>query len=217
MIEIEELLLKKLPEYHQWKQRVTDLSPSCHWEDFSLSDEKACEKCKQNGTECEDKETAKFTVRNTVVFSINLENYLMEYARHYKLVQGCKCDFLHLDALNKYFVLNELTCSIEKYVNPFINSKGTQDGKREHARKQLHNIIHLLMQVAEIQAYISSFTEKIGLFSWKIPSSRTNTAEEAMNIFMQPQQLVRNITILSEMNQGFKFVQQIYPQTFIFD
>ena len=217
MMDIEELLIKKLPEFYRWRQWVTNLTPICHWEDFSLSDDIACEQCKKNGMECDEKETAKFSVRNTVVHSFDLENYLMEYARHYQLARSCKCDFLHVDVLYKYFVLNELTCSIEKYVDPYTNSKGTQDGKREHARKQLNNVINLLIQVDDLKTFIATFSEKIGLFSWRIPSSQTNAAEKAMNLFMQPQQLVGNITIISEMNQGFKFVQQIYPYSFKFD
>ena len=125
--------------------------------------------------------------------------------------------FIHLDCCNNRFVLNELTCTKEEYVNPFVNSKGENDGKREKARKQLNSVISLLNEVKEIENYISAFREKIGLFSWKIPTADSNDAEKAMGMFMQPQRLVGNITVLADLEHGFKFVQQLYPTAFVFN
>lgn len=216
-MELDKLLLEKLPETYKWKKRVATIQSQTYWDDFALNDDKACSECVKRGMECQEKEVAKFSVINTVVISYSLEDYLKEYAKHYKIAQGSVCDFLHLDALCKRFVLNEMTCTKEEYVNPFDNYKGHNDGKREKARRQLNSVIDLFIHVKEMDDYISKFTEKIGLFSWRIPASVSNNAEKSMNIFMKPQQIVGDITTLSDINAGFKFVQQIYPCIFTFD
>ena len=216
-MELDELLLEKLPEVYNWKKRVATIESCTHWEDFGLFDEKACVECIKRGMHCDEKEVAKFLVADTVVITYLLEDYLKEYARHYKMAQRSVCDFLHVDVQYKRFVLNEMTCSKEEYVEPFDNERGHNDGKREKARKQFNRVIDLLIQVKEIDGYISSFTEKIGLFSWKIPTSDYNSAEQSMNVFMKPQKIVGNITVLSDLTAGFKFVQQIYPNPFVFD
>ena len=215
-MELEYLLLDVLPNTYQWKKRVSKLETQTYWEDFELNDEKACESCINKGKQCEEKVVANFKVDATTVLSCQLENYLKEYARYHKMAQGSVCDFLHVDCSYGKFVLNELTCTKKEYVEPYINSKGQNEGKREKARKQLNQVISLLSGVNEIVAYMKMFDERIGLFSWKIPTEDSDNAEKSMGIFMQPQRVVGNITTMSELNNGFKFVQQIYPVVFMF-
>lgn len=215
-MDLEKLLFEVLPDTFGWKRYVTALECNVHAVDFRLMDENACIQCEKRGIPCEEKEVALFSVDGTEVLTYNMESYLNQYASHYKKAKGCRCDFLHLDTQRNYFVLNELTCSAEKYVDPYVNSSGQQDGKREKARRQINAVIGLLMEVKELESYIESFSQKIGLFSWRIPNSNTNEAENAMNMFMQPQQAVENITTLSNLNGGFQFVQQIYPSQFKF-
>lgn len=215
-MELEELLLNTLPTTYHWRKRMDALESQTYWEDFQLNDKKACDNCANLGKECEDKVVANFIVNNTVVITYQLEDYFKEYARFYKKAQGNVCDFVHINASYQQFVLNELTCTKEEYVDPYVNSKGQNDGKREKARQQFNHIISLLTDVKEITNYISLFHERIGLFSWKIPSAASNDAEKSMGMFMQPQQSVGNISVLSNLNNNFKFVQQIYPTAFVF-
>ena len=214
---IESFLIEELPDANRWKRKVTSLDCVCYTEDFQLFDEKACCKCQDtSNTSCGEKAVAKFKVKDTVVLSYGLEDYLLAYGR-YKKAQGSKCDFLHIDAQEKRFVLNELTCSIEKYVDPFTNTKGSQEGKRAHAKKQMVNVIQLFAELPSLKDYMLSFLERIALFSWRIPGEPINKAEESMATFLQPQQWVSNITLLESMPHDFKFIQQIYPSTFVFD
>lgn len=210
---IEKILLEELPAANNWKQKVTSLASVCYTKDFQLFDGKACGQCLNK---CEGKSVARFAVKGTVVLSYAFEDYLLAYGR-YKKAQGCKCDFLHIDAKEKYFVLNELTCSVKEYVEPFVNTRGPQDGKRIHAKKQMSNVLHLFAELSSFNEYISAFCEKIALFSWRIPGEPINKAEESMAVFLQPQQCVSDITLLDTMENEFKFVQQIYPSVFVFD
>lgn len=215
-MELEKLLLEVLPDTLGWKRRITNMEVRQHTADFVLTDDKACMQCESRGMSCDEKVVALYSVNNAEVKTYDIETYLTTYAKFYQKAKGCRCDYLHIDTSKKHFVLNELTCSAEKYVDPFENSKGLQDGKREKARKQMNTVIELMMEVEELKAYIHSYAQNIGLFSWKIPESKANDAERAMNLFMQPQQTVGNITILSSIDGGFKFMQQIYPSQFKF-
>lgn len=213
---IEKILIEELPSVNRWKRKKESLDFNCYTEDFDLFDEKACHECMLKGFGCTDKSVARFSIKETAVFTYSLEEYLLAYCR-YKKAQGCKCDFLHIDAQEKRFVLNELTCSAEKYVNPFSNTKGLQDGKRIHAKNQMTNVIQLFSELVSFKEYVSTFSERIALFSWRIPGEPVNEAEKSMSVFLQPQQLVSDITVMDTMDYEFKFVQQIYPSVFVFD
>lgn len=216
-MDLESLLLEVLPDTFGWRKRVSTLNSRLHSMDFALTDNNACTQCEVRGNSCEEKEVAKFSVNGTEVVTYDIEGYLNQYANHYKKAKGSRCDYLHIDTSQKYFVLNELTCTAEEYVNPYTNSSGPQDGKREKARRQINAVIGLLMSVKELDSFINSHPRKIGLFSWRIPTSTANEAETAMNMFMQPQQAVEDITTLSNIDGGFEFIQQIYPCRFVFD
>lgn len=212
MTSMEKLLLDVLPQHNGWKNYVGALTVMTNKLPFTLYDAIACKACGDKNMHCGNEEVAKFSVTgDNEVVSIAIEEYLMAYAKHYKKAQGCKCDYLHYDNGGTRMVLNELTCSQEKYVNPFQNQRGRQDGKRIHTMTQMGNILELLMEVPDIEAFVNGFTIKHCLFSWRIPERKVNIAERAMNAFMAPQRNVANITIMTPMSSGFLFVQQIYP------
>ncbi len=212
MTSMENLLLDVLPQHNGWKRYVETLSVVKNRLPFTLCDTVACRACGDRNMHCGNQEVARFSMTgDNEVISVGIEEYLMEYAKHYKKAQGCKCDYLHYDNGGTRVVLNELTCSQEKFVNPYQNQMGRQDGKRIHAMKQMDNVVGLLMEVPNIAALVNGFTDKHCLFSWRIPERNVNVAEQAMNAFMAPQRNVANITIMNPMNSGFLFVQQIYP------
>lgn len=212
MTSMENLLLDVLPQHNGWKRYVETLSVVKNRLPFTLCDTVACRACGDRNMHCGNQEVARFSMTgDNEVISVGIEEYLMEYAKHYKKAQGCKCDYLHYDNGGTRVVLNELTCSQEKFVNPYQNQMGRQDGKRIHAMKQMDNVVGLLMEVPNIAALVNGFTDKHCLFSWRIPERDVNVAEQAMNAFMAPQRNVANITIMNPMNSGFLFVQQIYP------
>jgi hypothetical protein len=212
MTSMENLLLDVLPQHNGWKRYVHALTVATNRLSLTLSDTVACKACGERNRHCGNEEVARFSMTgDNEVMSVAIEEYLMAYAKHYQKAQGCKCDYLHYDNGGTRVVLNELTCSQEKFVNPYQNQMGRQDGKRIHAMKQMDNVVGLLMEVPNIAALVNGFTDKHCLFSWRIPERNVNVAEQAMNAFMAPQRNVANITIMNPMNSGFLFVQQIYP------
>ena len=212
MTSIENLLLDILPQHNGWNKYVNTLSGVTNKLPFALSDTIACKACGEKNMHCGNEEIARFIVADgDEIVSIAIEEYLMAYAKHYKKAQGCKCDYLHYNKNKACIVLNELTCSLEKFVNPYYNQKGKQDGKRIHAMKQMDNVVVQLTAVPDIKTFIHEFTVKHCLFSWRIPERNINIAERAMNTFMAPQRNVANITITTPLSNNFLFVQQIYP------
>ena len=71
-----------------------------------------------------------------------------------------KCDLIVYDNDNKYFLLNELTNSHPKYVEPYSNDKGNKPGKRQKAIDQLLSSLTLVKNVPEILDFINLYTNK---------------------------------------------------------
>ena len=81
----------------------------------------------------------------------------------------------------------------------------------------MEEVAKLLNRVPAIKSYIDAFGDKIALFSWRDPllgESTTNVAEESMQTFGLPLNLISNIKTLEELDNGFTFVQQLYPAVY---
>lgn len=220
--ELENLFLNVLPVYYGWTKKVDTIATMWHIGAFVFHDEKACNQCVVKGNECNSHEVAKYESENEVC-SVDIEAYLDVYARSYKLVRGVRCDFLHFDMNNEKFVLNELTCSRKKFVEPYTNSKGVKEGKREHARRQMENVACILCNVPELNECIQGFKQRVALFSWRnrskeetIKTEKVTKAEEAMSLFLEPLETVADIREMADLSNNFRFVQQLYPAPFIF-
>ena len=218
--DIKQLLLNELPDHFSLIHRATagDLNLQEHQnEEFSLCDEKACTACKNKGMQsCTTQEVAKYHAGTSNVLTIDIETVLAKY-NGYDGLRNNRCDLLHVDTDLSKFVLNELTCTKPKYVEPFDNTSGHQDGKRNKAQKQMEEVAKLLIEVPAIQSYIKTFNERIALFSWRDPSQDekpANIAEQSMEQFGLPLQYISNITTLKVLNNGFKLVQQLYPSIY---
>src|SRR5574344_565512 len=218
--DIEQLLVEELPSHFGLTHRVlaADLNMQEHQnEDFSFNDKKACRNCIQNNRKsCTIQEVAKFHVGTNKVLTIDIENVLTIYSKSKSIIKE-RCDLLHVTENLSKFVLNELTCSNAKYVEPYDNTRRHQKGKRDKAQKQMEEVAKLLNRVPAIKSYIDAFGEKIALFSWRDPllgESTTNVAEESMQTFGLPLNLISNIKTLEELDNGFTFVQQLYPAVY---
>ena len=92
LVSIENFLIEELPSFNRWKRKMESLNVECHTENFGICDEKACQACCEKGTsQCTERFVARFAVKETVVLSYSLEDYLLAYSRYQK-AQGCKCD-----------------------------------------------------------------------------------------------------------------------------
>ena len=220
VFDIKQLLLNELPVHFGLTHKATagDLNLQEHQnEDFSFCDKKACTACKNKGMQsCTTLEVAKYHAGTSKVLTIDIETVLAKY-NGYDGLRNNRCDLLHVDTDLSKFVLNELTCTKPKYVEPFDNTSGHQDGKRNKAQKQMEEVAKLLIEVPAIQSYIKTFNERIALFSWRDPSQDekpANIAEQSMEQFGLPLQFISNITTLDVLDNGFKFVQQLYPSVY---
>jgi hypothetical protein len=218
---IENLLLDDFPVHFNIlpKASINDLNVQEHQnEEFSINDDKACKMCeKQNRRSCITKEVAKFKAGIDKVLTIDVETFLLQYDGSTRL-RNLKCDLLHVDSGFGQFVLNELTCTIPEYVNPYDNTSGHHDGKRIKAQLQLTTVADLFLSIPNIASYIAAFDKKVALFSWRNPlqeDTPTNIAEESMQLFGLPDQAISNITTISTLRNGFTFVQQLYPSVYL--
>ena len=82
-----------------------------------------------------------------------------------------KCDLIVYTDSPQYFLLNELTDTLPKYVDSFINSYGLQQGKREKAISQLKSSLFDLMAVSTIRTFSDGFDEKRCCFFNKKPNA----------------------------------------------
>jgi len=82
-----------------------------------------------------------------------------------------KCDLIVYTDSSEYFLLNELTDSLAKYVEPFLNSNGHQQGKRIKAISQLKSSLIDLITVLTIKTFIDKFKEKRCCFFNKKPNT----------------------------------------------
>lgn len=221
-LDIVQLLVNDLPDHYRLIHRATeaDLIVEEHANEvFVLNDNTSCNACEERGTRsCKDKEVARMDATSARVYSIDIENFLLRYNRS-KRLNGVKCDYLHIDESMSKMVFNELTCTKQKYVEPYDNTSGHHEGKRIHAIRQMLKVAELLASIPTIKNYMAQFGQKIALFSWRNPEAdeqAPNVAEKSMMVFDEPSKIAENTTLTSMLPDGFIFVQQFYPSCFNF-
>lgn len=93
-----------------------------------------------------------------------------------------KCDLIVYDNNKEYFLLNELTDTLPKYVISHINTQGSQIGKKQKAISQLLSSLIILLQVPAIQRFINTHTNKhCCFFNKQSMAPPTLTATTAFN------------------------------------
>ena len=93
------------------------------------------------------------------ITAINYENFVKLLHNRFKNGRNV-CDLIVVSDDKEYFLLNELTDTLIKYVNPYQNSKGVQIGKRTKAKKQLSKTLDDLLNVPDISAEIKKYQQK---------------------------------------------------------
>lgn len=125
---------------------------------------------------------AKYNNRNSVkVNVINFESFIDSLAPAF--IQGLeKCDLIIHDGNRQHFLLNELTNTLPRYVEPFINMQGTQLGKRQKSIYQLLSSLTVLMNVPAITDFVNTHTFRhCCFFNKHALSPSTITATSAFN------------------------------------
>lgn len=98
-------------------------------------------------------------IKSFTVNVINYEAFINSLPSTFQLNRE-KCDLIVYTDEKQYFLLNELTDTLPKYVNPFTNNQGLQIGKRVKAISQLLNTLTDLMSVPSINSFANSYTVK---------------------------------------------------------
>lgn len=120
------------------------------------------------------------------------------------------------DDMSKRLAFCEMTCSQERYVWPYVNSRGQNVGKRAKAYKQLKSSICKLASVPGIAAKMDSYKIRSALFAvrFKDMVGHENTSVQSMVHSFSG--LARSIQDGStqDMGNGFAFEVVQYPTVF---
>ena len=93
-----------------------------------------------------------------------------------------KCDLIVYDNDQQYILLNELTNTLPKYIDQYINIRGLQPGKRQKAMSQLLSTLTLIMNVPTIAVFANVHTFRhCCFFNKQSISPPTITATTAFN------------------------------------
>ena len=128
-----------------------------------------------------------------------------------------KCDYLVFNSGEdkKQFAFCELTCTVEKYVEP----DGDKIGKRAKAFSQMAETWRLISESENpiFHADILRYRKKIGIFGWRDRENRNTTgAMRSMNTFTRTPSSKVGISRFSDYAFGdnFDFIQVKYPYAF---
>lgn len=214
MNKMKNLLEKDFPVYYGVHRPIA-VTIESKTGDFSLNDSKACAACKGMTTCNPPQEVEKF-IHSGEAFVIHYEEYISQY-NGTKVDVEERCDYLIYDEQQKNFIINELTCSQEKYINPYINSQGQQIGKRAKAQIQMTKSIERLKNVPTICSAIDKYEKKIALFACRIRQVNIGDAAiNSMNTFLSSLKIVSHIEGAS-LPGNFVFEQLIYDEVYDLD
>lgn len=130
-----------------------------------------------------------------------------------------KCDFLIFDSgtTKQKFAFCELTCSLQKYVDP---SPGNI-GKRAKAFNQIEKSWEAIYNSDNpiFRAYVLQFVEKIGIFGWRErnnSATQKHGASRSMRQFSRTPGSQSSITTYSAISFGehFNYIQVKHPAVY---
>lgn len=150
-------------------------------------------------------------VSEKAICRVDIESFFRQM-NGLKAAEGLCCDFLFADGVRK-IVFCDLTCSLRKYILPFRNSRGYQQGKRAKAYHQISSTIDKLMAVPNVAQYIHQMPLKIGLFAERDKDSATSDVAIKNMMLMMPDYSMEN-HLSTDMGNGFQFVTVHYPQAY---
>lgn len=179
----------------------------------SLGDEKACGECSEERKICTDADenaVLKLSAR-TDMHKVNIEKFFAQFDGTNAAVEK-KCDLLLYNDANAVFC--EMTCSLNKYIEPYSNSKGVQIGKRAGAYNQMKNVMEALFGVADIKDRLAACCNKVGLFAVRLKDTSTPTDEVEKNMKTLMQEFENPQACQTDMGNGFLFQTIVYPEIY---
>ena len=98
----------------------------------TFADNKACTECENSGRKiCDDEVVLRLNSENPLAI-VNLEDFFTKFDGNALSSVRDKCDLMLYDNVHNRLAFCEMTCTQEKYVKPYNNSRGHNDGKRQY-------------------------------------------------------------------------------------
>lgn len=179
----------------------------------SFRDSKACSECKQQGKDCCETEENLRISHNCSITKVELEKFFTQFDGTSRSSLKDKCDILLFDDKGHRIAFCEMTCSQNKYIEPYDNSKGHQVGKRAKAYQQLKSSIDKLAKVPDIASSMNRYDHRTALFAVRHKDS--NNQKESFEIsnvnkfIIFPKSIQANAK--SDIGNGFSFEVVEYP------
>lgn len=106
-----------------------------------------------------------------------------------------------------------MTCTQEKYVKPYNNSRGHNEGKRAKAYKQLLTSITKLVVVPEIATKIRAYANKSALFAVRLKDMSNERKSSVLATMRRFSDFARSIQDGATLNMGNGFTFEVvqYP------
>lgn len=190
---------------------TSELAPKravCH-------DKKACQECVSAGVrECDVE--ANLIVRHGVpVKAVNIEAFFSQFGDTMKASLKDRCDLMLYDDVQHKIAFCDMTCSMEKYIQPFDNTSGHHEGKRAKAYQQMKESINKLAAVPELNSAMSSYSYRRAVFAVRLKAGKSRDAvvQSNMQAFSSAPWSVSNAK--TDMGNGFFFETVTYPQEYI--
>lgn len=181
--------------------------------DFSLSDSKACDACK-NPTDCDRKVMRLHSDIDVAV--IDMDEW--KASRSDKTSIGKICDYLLYDAEDQYasrkVAFCDLTCSTTGYVNPGKSTKYPQ-GKRAYAIEQMTRTVEMFFKQPVVDQQIATATDRRIIFGVRFSDLQIRQpAARSMSAFTRtPSSTVGIISSQQTIGGiGFAYVEVRYPE-----
>ena len=151
---------------------------------------------------------------NKTITVINYETFVNQLSHRFRQDRNV-CDLIVISDNNGHFILSELTDTHSKYINPYINTKGHQIGKRAKAQEQLLKTLIDLLAVPQIFEKIKKYSVKQCCFFNK--QSMAPSPINASSAFSRLNSLYPNgfkMTNLQIEANDFEYYEFSYNQTF---
>lgn len=195
-----------------------DIPGTVYTEPFQLADEKACQAC-PNSLQCQPKTVLCVDNRAACIKVMPFEEFIDSL---YKQANSpSKCDVLMTDMQTQNcIVFCEMTCSQEKYVEPYRN----KPGKRAKALQQMIKAVQFLDHYSqEAHNYLENAAHKICLFAWRDPAvpeqpalpNRRSPQQNMLAFNTTPSNMAKSLSATITIDDfKFLYIQNKYPHPF---
>lgn len=182
----------------------------------SFADNKACAECEVAGKKiCKDKTV--LMVNSRCRFTVvELERFFDQFDGTSLAAVKDKCDLMLYDEEYCRLAFCEMTCTQEKYILPYKNSRGHNDGKRAKAYNQLKSSICKLAAVPGISSKMDLYRERSALFAVRLKNESEGESTSTQMMAHRFSRLARSIQDGAKLNMGNGFTFEVvqYPRAF---